>query len=138
MSCSPEGDLQFSGIGKNGQQLKYAGKESTHTHSTLRAIPSGVMNHISKLTSQKPSLNSERIDKVYPDHVNALRAAGLAPPNFPTMGYLWKNQDENLDIENEKEPDINKKENINFYFCVAYSRCFSAYIHRVINILNIF
>ena len=25
------------------------------------------------------------------------------------MGELWKNQDEKMDIENEKEPDVNKK-----------------------------
>ena len=44
-----------------------------------------------------------------PEHANALRKAGLAPPDFPTVGDLWKMQDEKLDIENEKEPDVNKK-----------------------------
>ena len=34
---------------------------------------------------------------------------------------------------NEKEPDVNKKKSRNVYFCVAYSRYFSASIHRVIN-----
>ena len=33
-------------------------------------------------------------------------------------------QDEKLDIENEKEPDINKKKNRKVYFCVDYSRYF--------------
>ena len=42
-------------------------------------------------------------------------------------------QDEKLEIENEKEPDVNGKRNINVYFCVAYSRFFSTSIHRVIN-----
>ena len=42
-------------------------------------------------------------------------------------------KDEKLDIENEKEPDVNKKKNRNVYFCVAYSRYFSTCIHRVIN-----
>ena len=32
----------------------------------------------------------------------------------------------------EKEPEFNKKKNRNIYFCVAYSRCFYTYIHRVI------
>ena len=42
-------------------------------------------------------------------------------------------QDEKLDIENEKEPDVNKRKNRNVYFRVSYSRFFSTSIHRVIN-----
>ena len=56
------------------------------------------------------------VDKVYPDHAKALRKAGLATPDFPTMGDLWKMQDVKLEIENEKEPDANKKKNRNVYF----------------------
>ena len=122
MKWTPEGEFNFSVFRKLGQQIKYVGKESTHTPVTLRVIPSGVLNHLVKLTSRKPSLHSEGVYKVYPDHANALRKAGLAPPDFPTMGYLWKMQDENLETENEKEPDVNKKKNRNVYFCVAYSR----------------
>ena len=96
------------------------------------------MNRLEKLTSQKSSLNSYGADKIYPDHANSLCEAGLTHTNLPTMGDLWKNQDEKLDIENEKEPDVNKKKNRNFYFCVAYSRYFSTYIHRVINKLKVF
>ena len=39
---------------------------------------------------------------IYPGHANYLRKVGLAAPNFPTMGDLWGNQDEKMDIENEK------------------------------------
>ena len=41
--------------------------------------------------------------------MNALLEAGLSPPNLSTMGDLWKIQDENMYIENKKEPDPNKK-----------------------------
>ena len=57
MSCSPEGDLQFGVFMKKEHQLEYAGKETTHTPGTLRAIPSGVLNCLAKLTSIKPSIN---------------------------------------------------------------------------------
>ena len=83
MSWSPEGDLQFGVFRNKGQQLKYVGKESTHTPGTLRAIPSGVLNRLAKLTSRKPSIQAEAVDTIYPDHANALRKAGLAPPVFP-------------------------------------------------------
>ena len=116
---------------KKVQQLKYVVKESTHTPGTLREIPSGVMNRLTKLTSRNPSIHSEAVYKIYPDHVNALRKAGLAPPNFPTMGDLWSKQDEKVDME--KERDVSKKKNINVYLCVTYSRYFPLYIHSVIN-----
>ena len=59
MSWSPEGDLEFIVFREEGQQLKCVGKEITHTPGTLRAIPSGVMNRLSKITSKKSSLHSE-------------------------------------------------------------------------------
>ena len=99
MSWSPEGGLKFSVFSKKGQQLKYVGKESPQTPGTLSAIPSGVLNRLDKLTSLKPSIYSEGLEKTYPDHVNAPRKAGLAPSNLPTMRYLWSKQDEKVGIE---------------------------------------
>ena len=58
MSWSLEGNLQFGVFRKNGQKLKYVGKEITRISGTLNAIPSGVLNCLSKLTSRTPSLNS--------------------------------------------------------------------------------
>ena len=96
---------------KKVQQLKYVRKESIHTPGTLRVIPLGVPNRLAKLTSRKTSFNSEGVDKIYPDHANTLRKAGLSPPNFPTMGDFWSKQDERSYIE--KEPDVRKKKNRN-------------------------
>ena len=90
MSWSPEGDLQFGAFRRKGQQLKYVGKKSTHTPGTLHAIPSGVLNRLAKLTSRKTSIHSEGVDKIYPNHANALRKAGLAPHNFPDNGRFME------------------------------------------------
>ena len=116
------------------QKLKHVGKESTHTPSTLRVIPSGVLNRLAKLTSRKPSIQAEAVDTIYPAHTNAHRKAGLAPPILPTMGELWRKQDEKVD--KEKERDLSVKKNRHVYFCVAYSRYFSTAIHRVIDRLK--
>ena len=35
---------------KSFRVMKYVGKESTHTPGTLRAIPSGLLNRLAKLT----------------------------------------------------------------------------------------
>ena len=107
MSWSPEGELKFGVFRKKGQQLKYSRKESNHTPGTLRAIPLGVLNRLSKLTLRKPSINSEAVDKIYPGHANALHKAGIAPPNFPITGDLWGNQGDNVDME--KEQDVSKR-----------------------------
>ena len=135
MSCSPEGDLQCGVFRKKGKQLNYFRKEINHIPGTLRTIPLGVLDRLAKLTSRKTSIKSEEIEKIYPDHANSLYKAGLVPPNFLTMGYLWRKQDEKVDME--KEQDARKNKNRNVYFCVAYSRYFSASIHRVINRLKI-
>ena len=89
MSWYPEGDLQFGVFRKKGQQFKYVGKESTHTPGTLRAIPSGVFNRLTKITSRKPSILAAAVDSIYWAHANALRTAGRSPLFFPTMRELW-------------------------------------------------
>ena len=88
-------------------EVRWKGKYPHTRYPTRNPIRNNELP--AKLTSQNPSPRSEQIDKVYPDHANALREAGPTPPNLPIMGYLWKMQDEKLDIENEKEPDINNK-----------------------------
>ena len=114
--------------------MKYVGKERTHKPGTLRAIPSGVLNRLTKLTSRKPSIQAEELDMIYLAHTNTLRKAGLAPPVFPTMVELWEKQDEK--VEKNKEQYVSVKKNMNVYFCVAYSRYLSTAIHRVIGRLK--
>ena len=90
--------MQFGVFREKGQQLKYAGKESTCTPGTLRGIPSGFLNELAKLSTRKPSIHSEGADKIYPNHANALRKVGLVSQNIPTMGDLWSKQDDKGDI----------------------------------------
>ena len=64
ISWSPNGDLKFGLFRNKGQQLKYVGKLITHTPSTLRAIPSVVLNRLAKLTLRRPKFHSERVNNV--------------------------------------------------------------------------
>ena len=86
MSWFLEGDVQFGVFRKKGQQLNYTGMGSANKPGNICAIPSGVFNILAKLTFTKTFLHSEGVDKIYPDHVDALREAGLATPNLPKMG----------------------------------------------------
>ena len=135
MRWTPEEGLILCVFREARQQLKYIGKESTHTPGTIRVIPSGVLNRLTKLTSQKPSLPSEGVDKVYPttQMLSARRAFHLL------ISQQWESYGKRRmkkRILRTKEPDVNKKKNRTVYFCVAYSRYFSTYIHRVINRLK--
>ena len=111
MSWPPKGGLNFGAFWKNEKQLKYVENGSTRTLITLRAIPSRVINYLAKLTLHKPIFQSERVDNVYPDHVNALCGEGLAPSIFPTIGELRIFQDKKTDIDKESDLDVNKKKN---------------------------
>ena len=49
--------------------IKLNEKHCTHgfisyTPGTLRAIPSGILNRLAKITSRKPSIHSEALDKI--------------------------------------------------------------------------
>ena len=132
----PKGGVQLGMFKKNIQKLKYIGKESTHTPGTLHATPLGVLNLLTKLTSQTPKSNSKRIEYIYPDHAKALWGAGLESSIFITMGYLWKYLDKKKDRDKRNDPTTDKKKNRNVYFCDAYSHYLSASIHRVTDRLN--
>ena len=88
MSWYPEGDLQFGVFRKKGQKLKYVEQETTHTPGTLRGIPSGVLNRLTKLTLRNPSINDEAVNKIYPKNANALRKVGFTPTTLPIMRDL--------------------------------------------------
>ena len=82
---------------------------STHIPVTLRKIPLGILNCLAKLNSRKLSFRSEIVENVYPDHLNALRKVGLAHPIFPTMGELWKGQDEKWILRKKENPESTKR-----------------------------
>ena len=64
MSWSQEGNLQVIMFREKEQQLKCVGEKITHTPSTIRAIPSGLLNRLAKLTSRTPSLHYEGVDEL--------------------------------------------------------------------------
>ena len=70
---------------KKGHQLKYAGNDSNHTPSNLRAIPSGVMNRLAKLTSQKPSIHYEGVEKYTP----TTRTLSARQASHPLISQQW-------------------------------------------------
>ena len=110
MSWSPEEDLKFGVFRNKWQQLKYVGK----------AIPSGVLNRLAKLTWRKPSTQAEAVDMIYLAHANTLRKAGLAPPVLPTMRELREKQDEKVEKNKERDVSVKKIEISIFVFLTHF------------------
>ena len=114
------------------QKLKYVSKGSTHIPSILRAISPGVLNRFEIL----PRTNSIFILKGWTmsnlatemSSVRWVYRLHLSNNRIIMESSIWKTY-----IVNEKEPEVNKKENRNIYFCVAYSHFLSKSIHRVTN-----
>ena len=124
MYWTDRGDLNFQIHMKPNQKLKYLNSDSTHLPSTLRAIPAGVLDRLSKLTSKSKKLENVRIDKVYPKHAAALKIAGIAPDIFPTFSELenlrGKKTKEEKEIEKKEKRLRRKRES---FFCIGVSPC---------------
>ena len=101
------GELKFQVHLKPNQKLKYLNNDSTHLPSNFRAIPSGVLNQLSHLTSKSKALEDIKLDTIYPDHAKALQIAGIAPKIFPAFKEIetlrnLKTKEEREELKREK------------------------------------
>ena len=81
-------NLLFQVHMKPNQQVKYLNQGSTHRKDVFKAIPSGVMGRLAKLTSQTEENGDVRIDILYPEHATALSMSDLSPTPYPTLWEL--------------------------------------------------
>ena len=129
ISWKPNGLMAFGVYRKENQLLKYLNTSSCHTHSTFKAIPTGVFKRLSRLTSREEGMAKKRIDEIYPDHAKALKVAKLTKEGeFPTFEELWKNEDTD-EIAQEK----GRKDTRNMYFRIGFSSAWKTQIHKIIN-----
>ena len=102
MYWNERGELKFKLHLKPNQKLKYLNADSTHLPSIFRAIPAGVINRLSKLTSINKARQNTTIDKAYPHHAKALQIAGIAPKKFPTFQEIETLRTTTTKIRKEK------------------------------------
>ena len=104
ISWSSLGRPAFRAYSKPGQAIQYVNKDSCHRKSCLESIPSGVLKRLGRLTSVDPGdldeTTHQPIEKIYPNHIRALKAANLLPcPEFrklPIMKDLWRKNAKDL------------------------------------------
>eukprot|EP00957_Ditylum_brightwellii_P179793 13696150-Ditylum_brightwellii.AAC.1 len=76
---------------KPNQALKYVDKASTHRPTAFKSIANGVLTQLARLTLNIAASRNKQIDKLYPDHREALFIVDLAPPmDFSSYGELWQ------------------------------------------------
>ena len=116
-------DLKFKVHMKPNQVLKYLNSDSTHMPSTFRAIPNGVLQRLSKLTSKNHKLDNTKVNEIYPKHAAALKIAGIAPEVFPTFLELEKIRNKITKSEKEEKTKAKeKKRKRNTFFCIGVSK----------------
>ena len=72
MYWNDNNDLNFQVHLKPNQVLKYLNSDSTHLPSVFKAIPSGVLERVGKLTSKSKKLMKTKINKIYHLHCQDL------------------------------------------------------------------
>eukprot|EP00957_Ditylum_brightwellii_P043214 3274953-Ditylum_brightwellii.AAC.1 len=91
--------IEAQSIKKTNQSFKYADRQSTHCTATFESITTGVFICLRRLSSREEDRGKQRTDKDYPEHVEALFIADVAPETcFPTFGEVWKDDDERKEI----------------------------------------
>eukprot|EP00957_Ditylum_brightwellii_P021624 1630735-Ditylum_brightwellii.AAC.1 len=88
---------------KEDQQLKYVDQQSAYRPMTFKSIATGVYTRLSRLTSYSDSTAEKSIDKLYPDHAVALKAADLVRDEFPKLREIWKDLANNAATEEKKK-----------------------------------
>ena len=117
-------ELNFRVHVKENQKLKYLNSDSTHTKCCLKAIPCGIFGRLAKLTSTSRSKLETRIDKLYPNHTNALEIAGLAPKKYPKLKGILNFISTNNNERRKNRKNSNGKKRTT-YFCVGVSDVWS-------------
>ena len=100
---------------KPNQKLKYLNSDSTHLSSVFKAIPSGVLERLGKLTSKSKKIENTKIEQIYPLHSQALKTAGLAPKRISNLPPTRKSpKPKNYQRERDrKETEEEEKESAN-------------------------
>ena len=132
MYWDSRGHLLFRVHLKPNQQLLYLNRGSSHTLSCYRAIESGVLGRLAKLTSATTANLGCPMDQLYPEHAKALQHAGLSGSRFPTLQQVL---DSRSGAPRQSRSRSGKKSRAVF-FCLGYSRFWKTPIHVVLRRLR--
>jgi len=70
-------NLRFRVHLKENQKLKCLNKPSVHTKACFKSMPNSVFKRLTRLATINNDNTNKSVDKIYPDHIKALRKAEL-------------------------------------------------------------
>ena len=132
MYWSGRGALRFRVHLKPNQQLLYLNRGSSHTSACYRAIESGVLGRLAKLTSATAATLGRAMHLLYPNHAKALQQAGLSCATLPTLKQVL---DRPRGSSNRSRRKSAKKSRAVF-FCLGFSRFWKTPIHVLLRRLR--
>ena len=135
LSWNMNGSLDFGVHLKPNQELKYLNKGSAHTPSCFKAVSTGVMKRLTKLTSVTKENCNLKLDKIYPLHFEALNKADLLKNvEIPSLAEKKKEME-----DERKNPTLNKVKKRRerdrkraIYFKIGFSNFWIQPVHKII------
>ena len=112
-------DLLFQVHMKPNQQVKYLNQGSAHRRDVFKAIPSGVMGRLAKLTSRTEENEAVRMDILYPEHAKTLSLSNLAPTPYPTLRelHIRDGEGEEREARRKKKEEGDMRRHRQTFFC---------------------
>ena len=127
------GNLGFRVHLKPNQQLKCLHPDIIHTKPCFKAIPSGVCNRMSELTTITETNKNLPLGKIYLHHSQALQHAGLVTQKVPT---LIEQLQHNKQAKTLKQADCNSNDKRNrtttTCFGIGHSKIWSKPVQSMI------
>jgi hypothetical protein len=128
MYWSGRGQLCFRVHLKPIQQLSYLNRGSSHTSSCYRAIESGVLGRLAKLTSATAANLGRPMHQLYPEHAEALQRAGSS--HLPTLKQV-------LDCRSGSQGrSRSATKSRAVFFCLGFSKFWKTPIHVLLRYLR--
>jgi hypothetical protein len=125
MYWSSRGQLLFCVHLKPNQQLLYLNRGSSHTSSYCRAIESGVLGRLAKLTSATAANLGCPMHQLYPEHAKALQHAGLSGSRLLTLKQVLDSRSGTP----RQSCSQSRKKSRTVFLCLGYSRFWKTPIH---------
>jgi len=127
------GNLQFWVHLEPNQQLKHPNADGIHTKACFKAIPSGVYKTLSELTKITETNKNLPLDKIYPQHFQALQHAGLVTKKVPTLTeQLLHNEEAKAAEQAEDNSNNERNRRRTACFCIGHSNIWSKPVHSII------
>jgi hypothetical protein len=131
--------LQFRVHIKDNQRLQYLNKGSAHPSACFRAIPKGVTDRLTRLTSTNQYNANTPLHILYPLHYEALCQAHLLPKHTmktPTLTEAKHQCQPKSKTERVLQTRLRDARRT-CYFCIGYSKAWTTPIWKIISDLKI-